>query len=178
MPATERAFSEIPPAHLYLDTDIILDYLVSTRPFHSRSVRLLERIVEHGFTTTYLSSLPWMEFAHVIRHTSFRANLPDELLARFPLDQWQNPAARQRYREFFMGELDKLLENFEWAEIELTRDVRLAALELLDQYNIGAHDAVHLASASLANVLDLASFDRAFRQVNWLYLWNDQCFAN
>ena len=82
MPATERAFSEIPPAHLYLDTDIILDYLVSTRPFHSRSVRLLERIVEHGLTTIYLSSQSWMEFAHVIRHTSFRENLPDELLAR------------------------------------------------------------------------------------------------
>jgi len=82
VPATERAFSEIPPAHLYLDTDIILDYLVSTRPFHSRSVRLLERIVEHGLTTIYLSSQSWMEFAHVIRHTSFRENLPDELLAR------------------------------------------------------------------------------------------------
>ena len=77
-----------------------------------------------------------------------------------------------------MSELDKFLENFEWAEIELTRDVRLVALELLDQYNIGAQDAVHLASASLANVRDLASFDRAFRQVDWLNLWNDQCFTD
>jgi len=42
VPATERVFAGPPPARLYLDTNVILDYLVATRSLHELAVTLFD----------------------------------------------------------------------------------------------------------------------------------------
>ncbi len=69
--------------------------------------------------------------------------------------------------------LEDFLANFEWAEVALTPTIRSAALTFMAQHNLGAQDSVHLASAGLEHVADFASFDRGYRRVNGLHLWND-----
>jgi predicted nucleic acid-binding protein len=46
----------------------------------------------------------------------------------------------------------------------------------MGEYNLGAQNAVHLAGARIAGVHDFASFDRMFRRVDGLNLWNDRIF--
>jgi predicted nucleic acid-binding protein len=45
-------------------------------------------------------------------------------------------------------------------------------------YNLRAQDAVRLARADVAGVRDFASFDRRFRRVDGLILWNDQIYGS
>jgi predicted nucleic acid-binding protein len=62
MPATERAFNEVPPDTLYVDTDILIAALFSSEPHFVRCRAFLEFVARIGQTTIYLSSLVWLEF--------------------------------------------------------------------------------------------------------------------
>src|SRR6266516_362656 len=116
MAATERSFSETPPAKLYLDTNFILDYLISTRPNYARVRDFLQRAAEMSLTHVHISSLSWVEFGHVVRRQDFRDKLPDEWRAQYQLDQWEDLDVRRRY----LGDMCKLFEEclvaFEWTE--------------------------------------------------------------
>lgn len=84
---------------------------------------------------------------------------------------------RQRYLQWVTRALEDFLAQFPLVEIPLGTEVRLLAAQHLAQYNLGAHDAVHLASAQHAGVFDLASLDRGYRRVNGLFLWNNRIFG-
>jgi hypothetical protein len=84
VPATEHAFTELPPSRLYIDTNICLDYLIASRPHHQQALRFFQHLTAHGLTTLYLSSLSWIEFTHVVTSQRFREGLSP---------QWQ-----QQYR--------------------------------------------------------------------------------
>lgn len=173
MPATERRFSEIPPARLYVDTDVLISYLVASQPHHQRSREFFQRIAEHGLTRVYVSSLTWIEFAHVVTRERFRRALPEKLQGDLHLDHWSDRLIRQTYLQTFLDSLEDLLGQFDWSEVFIGSSIRRAAVEYIGTYNLGAQDAVHLACATAAEVLDLASFDKGFRSVDGLYLWND-----
>ncbi|MGI8553108.1 MAG: type II toxin-antitoxin system VapC family toxin [Dehalococcoidia bacterium] len=173
MPAIERAFSSIPPNRLYIDTDIFVSYFVSSQPHHERCNSFIVRLVALGLTTVYISSLVWLELLHVVSQERFRATLSRQMRAEFRLDRWEESAVRRRYVEWFVELLTQLLSDFEWVEISLTPEVRSAATAYMAQYNLGSQDAIHLASAVGEGVHDLASFDRQFRRVGNLFLWND-----
>ena len=168
MPAIERSFSESLPAHLYLDTDILIAYLVGTQPHHHRCRTFLERLVQHGLTRIYVSSLSWMEFTHALMRERFRRNLPDHQRRRLQLDRWHEPLVRRTYLQAFLIAFEDLLAQFAWEEISLTPEVRMTAIDYIGQYNLGPQDAVHLASATLAGIFDLASLDQGFRRVDGL----------
>jgi predicted nucleic acid-binding protein len=171
--ATERRFSEPPPQHLYLDTNFILDYLVDTRPRHARVARFLQRVEMQDSTTLYLSSLSELEFLHVIRSEEFRQGLAPDWQRQYKLGQWEQPGVREAYCTGFLKLLQEFLDSFTWAEVALTAAVRTRAVREALTYNLDSHDAVHLASAYGAEVFDFASFDRGFRRVDGLSLWND-----
>lgn len=177
MTATERSFADPLPAGLYLDTDILLAYLVSTQLHHQRSRAFLERAFQEGRTSVYVSSLSWMEILQVIRREQFRNDLPEEMRREFRLDRWEDVGVRRRYVEGLLHLFDELLGQYDWFEIGLTREVRTSAAEYAVEYNLSAYDAVHLASATQSGVFDLASFDRGFRRVDRLVLWNDLIYS-
>jgi predicted nucleic acid-binding protein len=177
VPAFEHAFLSPPPQRLYIDTDIVTAYLVDTQEHHRRCQAFLERLYQFGQTTLYLSSLLWIEFTHVIRRVDFRNSLAADLRASLHLNEWERPLVRQKYLRTLVRSLEDLLEHFAWVEIPLTPDIRAAALEYISEYNLGSQDAVHLASATSAAVLEFASLDRSFRRIEGLSLWNDRIHA-
>jgi predicted nucleic acid-binding protein len=179
MPAVEISFSgdSLPPPYLYLDSDVLVAAVIRTHEHHERSVRLLELLLRSGVTTPCLSPVSWMEFAHVFSKESFRKALPLEFDHLRPVIEWVNPEARERYYEYVMHTLDDLLSPFEWLEIPTTTAVNRHAITLMGRYNMDAQDAIHLASMHLAGIDHLASFDRIFRRVDGLNLWNDQIFG-
>jgi predicted nucleic acid-binding protein len=178
VPATKRAFSEFPPARIYLDTDILVNALISTQPHHERCVAFLDSVVRNGLTTVYLSSLSWLEYVHAITRDNFRRLLPAELQHELQFDRWKESLVRQAYVQRLVGAFDALLTQFDVIEISLTPEIRVSAIQYAAEYNLGSQDAVHLASASHAGVLDLASLDARFRRIDGLYLWDDHIHAD
>lgn len=118
-----------------------------------------------------------MEYLHLVMRERFRQQLDAETREQFAFDRWQEPLVRQRYLQMAAGVLEAFLEQFPLVEIPLGVEVRRLAAEHLAQYNLGTHDAVHLASAQHVGVLDLASLGRGFRRVNGLLLWNNKIFG-
>lgn len=177
MPASERAFSEPPPESAYLDSDFLIILFVPTHLLHAQAQGFARRLIGAG-TVAHVSSLVWIEFAHVTTRAAFRDDLPAALRRRFRLDAWDDAQVRQEYLRAGLGALDELLDQFvEWVELPTDEAVRRQALTYIGEYNLGAQDAVHLASARLAGLNDLVSFDRGYRRVDGLTLWNDRIFG-
>ncbi len=65
MPATKRRFSDPPPETLYVDSDVLISYLVRTQPHHARARAFLRGLAVRGVTTLYVSSLTWLELGPV-----------------------------------------------------------------------------------------------------------------
>jgi predicted nucleic acid-binding protein len=118
-----------------------------------------------------------MEYAHVFSKDTFRRSLPPEFAYLNAVTGWEDPGIREQYFEFVMNTLDSLLSPFEWHEIPTTNHINRRAITYMARYNMDAQDAVHLASMHVAGVDDLASFDRIFRRVDGLNLWNDQIYG-
>ncbi len=153
----------MPPQRLYLDTNVCLDYLINARPRYALAARLFQHLAAYQLTTLYVSPLSWTEFAHVIRTQSFRDGLSPQWQQHYGLAQWtQDPAVRQTYLTALLGQFETLLDQFGWAEVVITSDVRRRALQYIAQYNLHSQDAMHLACATEAGVMDLASFDQGF----------------
>ncbi len=141
---------------------------------HARAVALLRLLIKHDLTTIYLCPITWMEYAHVFSKETFRKGLPSEFDALNAVEGWTEPAVRTEYYTAIMGRFEDILSPFDWEEIALTAQMYEASIRNMGTYNLDGQDAVHLACASSAGVRDLASFDKRFRRVDGLYLWNDQ----
>jgi predicted nucleic acid-binding protein len=173
MPALERLFSDPPPTDLYLDTDLVIAYLIDTEPHHIRCRDFLRRLGEQGRTALYVSSLCWVELANVVTKERFRNQLSPANQRRFQLARWREVSIRRTYIDSILRAFETALAQFTWHEVALESGVRTLVAEYVASYNLGAHDATHLASARYAGVSDLASLDEAFRRVDNLVLWND-----
>lgn len=173
MPALEHAFTDLGPDHLYLDTDILINVLVSTQPHHSRCIDFLRRLQVGARTTLYLSSLTWLELTHVVTRPSFRDVLAVDIQHLFQFSRWDRPSVRRAYIDALLGDVETVLEQFTWIELPVTPAIRRRATRFMAEYRLGSHDAAHLASAAQAGVADVASLDAAFRRVDDLDLWND-----
>jgi len=176
VPAIERAFTEPVPAEIYVDTDLLIAFVTRSDPHYQRARTLFRRLAETG-TVLYLSSLSWIEFAHVVSRERFRQRLTAAERRQYGLDRWESSETRQAYLGALSGAVQGMLDYFRWEEIPLNTDVRVLALDYMARYALGRHDAAHLASATYAQVSDLASFDEAFRRVDGLALWNDGIYA-
>jgi predicted nucleic acid-binding protein len=180
VPAVERPFSGsiLPPVRLYVDTDVLIAAVVSTHAHHARSVALLQLLITHGLTTIYLCPITWMEFVHVFSKESFRRTLPAEFGYLNAVTGWSIAGVRAAYYHYVRTLFDDILSPFPWEEVPLTAAVQAQATEYMAMFNLDAQDATHLACARLAGVRDLASYDRRFRRVDRLSLWNDRIYSS
>jgi predicted nucleic acid-binding protein len=178
MPALEHAFDEPPPELLYVGTDIFVNYLISTQPHHARCRAFLERLHQGARTTLYVSSLTWLELAHVFTRPSFRDDLAEDLQRRYRVGRWERPEVRRVYLDGLIGEFELLLAQFPWVEVPVAPMVRRVAVTFMAQYGLGSQDATHLASAAMENAADFASFDSIYRRVDDLDLWNDLIYGS
>jgi predicted nucleic acid-binding protein len=179
MPAIEQTFSGavVPPARLYVDTDILVAAIVRTHHHHTRSRTLLELLITYGLTRPYLCPISWMEFLRVFSREDVRRALPSEFAHLRPVSGWLDASLRATYYAFVMALFRDLLAPFDWEEVLLTDAVQERAVQLMAEYNFDSQDAVHLACADLSGIRDFASFDRRFRRVDGLHLWNDQIYG-
>ncbi|HLH25961.1 MAG TPA: type II toxin-antitoxin system VapC family toxin [Chloroflexota bacterium] len=177
MPATERAFAEAPPAHLYLDTNILVAHFVSNHVHHEQARDFLLPLFASGLTTLYVSPLTWVELTHVVCQAEFRQALPEQWQREARLARWDRADVRRAYLRSFWVALEQLLNQFGWTEIALTEGMRARALTHVSDYGLAPEDALHLAAAQETGVFDLASFDAAFRRVDGLSLWNDHLYG-
>ena len=161
-----------PPSSLYVDSDMPLNYLIRTQPHHARAQSFLRALAVHG-TTLYISSLTWLELAHVVTREDFRRRLPLDLQQRFHLDRWQDQPVREAYVRALLGWIERLLDQFAWNEVFITDQIRVAAIQAMTRFRLSSQDACHLACAQQEGVQDFASFDEAYRRVDGLILWND-----
>jgi predicted nucleic acid-binding protein len=173
VPAVEHPFFDPVPEHLYVDTDIFVNYLIGTQPNHARCRTFLERIQQEARTTLYVSSLSWLELAHVFTRPSFRDELAEDLQRRYRLGRWERTDIRRAYLDGLIGAFDETLAQYAWVEVPITPIVRRLAVRYMAEYRLGSQDAVHLASAAHVSVADFASFDAGYRRVDDLDLWND-----
>jgi predicted nucleic acid-binding protein len=173
VPAVEHAFLDPVPEHLYVDTDIFVNYLIGTQPHHVQCRAFVERLKQERRTSLYVSSLSWLELAHVFSRPGFRDELADDLQRRYRIGRWERPDIRRAYLDGLLSEFESVLAHFTWIEVPVTPIVRRVAVRLMADYGLGSQDAVHLASAAHEGVADLASFDAVYRKVDDLNLWND-----
>lgn len=174
MPATERAFGDPAPLRLYLDTNVVFDYLIPSRPHHGRVDAFVLRLFAEGLTTLYVSPLSWMEFVFVVGKPSFHQGLPAAWQSRYTLAQWSNLAVRQRFLTDMLGRFEALLNQFAWDEVTISKAARVHALWLIATYGLKPQDALHVACALEAGVADFASFDADLVAVDAINLWNDR----
>ena len=87
MPATSHALTDLPPRHLYLDTNFYLSHLVSTDVHHQAATDFFVHLATCNVTTLYISSLSWLEFVHVVSSAEWRAQLPSTWQAQYQLYQ-------------------------------------------------------------------------------------------
>lgn len=177
MPATERSFSDPPPAQLYVDTDFLISCLVDTQPHHQRCISFLRSLAQLGRTEIYVSAFSWLEFAYVVSKERFRLELPEEMQTAYEFHRWQRREVRRRYFTDLIDSAHRLLAPFEWGEIPITSDVQRAALDVMMDYGLGPQDAGHVAAALSAGVVDIAALDRSFRKVDGITLWNDLIYS-
>ena len=173
MPLREHAFSEPVPIRLYVDTDIWINLLVSTQPHHARCRAFIERLASEGLTVLYLSSLLWLELAHVCSRDAFRRGLSSEVRHQFRLQDWQRADVRRAFLGDVLGRLDDALGLFQVVEVPVTPGVRRLAVFYMATYGMGSQDAIHVAGAAQDGVSDFASLDEVYRRVDDLDLWND-----
>ena len=116
----------------------------------------------------------WTEFLRGVCHPQVLRILPPATKDHLDLRQWGVFRVQRDYRRYMLAELEKLLGAFGWRDIPFTRALREQALDYLDRYYLDSNDAIHLASAMALGIRDFASFDKAFRPVDGLALWNDR----
>ena len=79
MLAIEHRFDDALPGDLFLDTDIVVSYLVGNQPYHAASRAFIDRVSRDSETTVYVSTLSPLEYAQVVSRDRFRRELPEEL---------------------------------------------------------------------------------------------------
>jgi len=115
------------------------------------------------------SELVRLEFANAVaeiaRSDRRRAELPEEMVKEYDLENWsRDQAVRSRWLQFGMGELDSLLGSFYVDEEVPMDDLVLGnALDMMIEHNLRSYDAVHVATARLQSVRHLATCDGAFQ---------------
>jgi predicted nucleic acid-binding protein len=172
VPATEHVFSEMPPTQLYLDTNVLIAHFVSNHVHHERARDFLLHLFRSRVTILYVSPLFWIELTYVVSQPDFRAALPPEWRRDARLGRWHRAEVRRSYLTGFWVALEQLLDQFDWEEISISQSVRVQALAHVATYGLEPEDALHLAAAEAAGVMNIASFDAAFRRVDSLHLWN------
>jgi predicted nucleic acid-binding protein len=171
VPAIRHALTEFPPRRLYPDTNFLLNVLVPSYPFHAAASGFLIQIAAAGMTTLYVSSLTWLEFGNAVLRADFRAGLAADLQREYRLDDWGAADVRDDYLAAMLNRLYALLSGFDRYDVAVTLDVSVHALQLMGQHGLRWQDAAHVACAQAVGVVDVVSFDSAFRRVDGLYLW-------
>jgi predicted nucleic acid-binding protein len=164
-----RVSSEPSLADVYLDASVVVEALIPWLPHWSACDAFCKRLVADG-THIYFSQILRLEVGEAIRRLVTRQQIPPATHRRHRLDEWEtNLRVRQRWMAYGIQQLETLLNTFyEVYEIPFRESLWRQSIDLIAQYGLRAHDAVHAATALQAGIHDFATNDDHFRRVSEL----------
>jgi predicted nucleic acid-binding protein len=164
LPARRHSFFEDSlPDVVVCDSSFVFDAAVNTGEIqHEAGQQFAQRLRRHHALLVY-SSLLFIEAAQCWRRL-FRKGIFGRM----------RPSIEDRIEAF--GFADKLLTDFLNAfgcqEIAITKPLMAAASRLVAHHDLSAHDALVVAVAQELGVTHIASFDRDFRRLDGIELWD------
>ena len=132
---------------------------------HERAITFAGRLRDSNCIVVY-SSLIFLEAPQCWRRMYARgALLPDRI---------ESDLTRDRINAFRKADdaLNDLLTSFLRRRVAINRPLMRVASRLVATFNLRAHDALVVAVAHALSVPHIASFDRDFRRVDGIELWD------
>lgn len=175
------------PETIYFDSSFIVRTLVSGLPYHQECVDFIRRlVVAQPYVVVSKISYPELWCAAIrisidnliakqekaiqkIATLTKKKNITvDNLLYFYPnLISKFHSEAEQIHADF-----RNLLQRFTYRLIEDVNDAILTiSLSLMQKYNLGSYDAVHIATMDYWKLKDLATFDHSMEDIAQLNIW-------
>lgn len=154
---------------VYLDASLIVDALITDASNWRVSNAFLARLVA-GKSRVYFSQITYLEISEAVRKLATKQQVPEEPRQRYQLNRWGMEAqVRQRRMEFGLRQFELLRGRFaEVYEMPFRETLWRQSINLMVDYRLRGHDAVHVATALDAGIQILATNDSDFRRVNML----------
>lgn len=167
MPAKRHSFDENRlPETIVADSSFLFDAVMETGAGrHERAMSFARRLRASNCIVVY-SSLIFLEAPQCWRRMYARgALLPDRI---------ESDLTGNRINAFRKADdaLNDLLTSFLRRRVAINRPLLRVASRLVATFNLKAHDALVVAVAHALGVPHIASFDRDFRRVDGIELWD------
>jgi predicted nucleic acid-binding protein len=163
------------PQDIYLDTSIVASAMIAGVAHHTSCAAFCEPLVAND-CRVYFSQLLRMEIAETIKNFAVRnqgAQLPEAVREQYRLDQWTKSFdVRWRWLLYGLSQLDALLGRFtQVIELPVRANLWEDSIEIMDRWQLGSNDALHVATARHHGLRYLATTDRGLQAVTNPMIW-------
>ena len=157
------------PSDVYLDSSLVVAAMLDGLPDSTASAAFCARLVDTNSRVCF-SQILRLEIAEAFRKLASRQQLPESLRQEYQLSDWAtHPRIRQRWMAFGLGQFAIFLDAFyQVSEIPFGIQVWRHSVEIMADYGLGSHDAVHVATALQSGVHIFATSDKHFNRVDML----------
>jgi predicted nucleic acid-binding protein len=167
LPANRHSFNEDRlPEQIIVDSSFLFDAVMETdQGRHEPALGFAQRLRASNCVLVY-SSLIFIEAPQCWRRMYARGLLVP--------NQQGHDVVSDRINAFNKADnlLNELLASFRRRRVAISGRLMSAASRLVAMLNLKAHDALVVAIAHEIGVPDIASFDRDFRRVDGVELWD------
>ena len=165
------------PETIYFDSSFVVKTLVEGLPYHQECMDFVRRLEEkQPIVVVSKISRPelWCAAIRICIRNLFRAK--DEKKA-VDIDKvlYDYPDLIKRFHKQtvqIQNDFDNLLQRFTFRVIEDVKDEILnKAQALMQKYNLGSYDAIHIATIDHWKMKDIAAFDHVIEDITDLNIW-------
>lgn len=156
-------------ADVYLDTSLIVDVLITGAPNWHASNAFIARLVTEN-SRVYFSQIAYLEISEAIRKLATKQQVPEDLRQQYRLHRWGVDAhVRHEWMDFGLRQFALFRQRFaELFEVPFREPLWRQSIDLMAQYGLKGHDAIHVATALNEGVQLLATNDGDFRRIDAL----------
>lgn len=162
------------PSSIYLDTSVLISYMVADAKYHQPCSHFLDRLEQEG-VSLFLSTLSLDEIWYGLLRASLLRDYSDHWLEviRATPEVIQNYTAMLEKTTLTILSLDYL------TILEVSVPTSLVALQVMDKYALLPRDAIHLTVCETARIEAIASTDLDFLRVGDIKLFtcNPKAFS-
>jgi len=142
-----------------IDTNVVVEIMLSNEPEHSACDAVLRQLGDSGSMVVF-NRLLELELWEVIFNQALRDAMPgrDRRLRRFERAQRRSAvAALERAKQLWV----ELLDDLTWDCVEV-EEVADAVPDLMRAYGLQSYDAVHAATLFASGITDMVTRDAGF----------------
>jgi predicted nucleic acid-binding protein len=166
------------PESIYFDSSFIVKTLVSGLEYHNECVKFVKRLEEaKPQPFVFASKLSKMELrcaairiciTNLFESKGIEDINTDKILYDYPglISRFYKEAVRIQL------DFDNLLQRFTYRQVEDIDDgIIEKAQALMQKYNLGSYDAIHIATAQYWEIKNIVAFDHAIEDISDLNVW-------